>query len=298
MAALRKRWVPVMALLLCLALAGYGGWKVHKRMHPVWQITQYACESGNNASFYSIWNPEDGTLILVDSGWPQNAQTVRNVIERHGGHVKAWILTHYHADHIGAFNEVWPEYRSKTEKVYVTPLDWETFEPAAQSWDAPETFALFLEQTADADQIQFLNRGDSLSIGNLHLSVYNAFDEHVQELAKDIVNNASLAFRVTGEKDSMFFCGDMSDPALGQYLLDTYGAEALKSEYVQAAHHGNWGQKPEFYEALQPSTLFFDAPQWLMTGEQYDARLLKEWCLTQNIQVLDFTSAPNTIEFR
>ena len=102
MAALRKRWVPVMALLLCLALAGYGGWKVHKRMHPVWQITQYACESGNNASFYSIWNPEDGTLILVDSGWPQNAQTVRNVIERHGGHVKAWILTHYHADHIGA----------------------------------------------------------------------------------------------------------------------------------------------------------------------------------------------------
>ena len=46
-------------------------------------------------------------LIVVDSGNPDNEEYVRQVLEKKGNHVNAWILTHPHPDHIGAFNQIW-----------------------------------------------------------------------------------------------------------------------------------------------------------------------------------------------
>ncbi len=84
--------------------------------------------------FYSLYRPLDGKLILIDSGNPQNADLVRRVIDEHGGYVDAWFLTHYHGDHIGAFNAVYEDYKEKIDVVYVNPLDWETFEPIYHDW--------------------------------------------------------------------------------------------------------------------------------------------------------------------
>ncbi len=103
--------------------------------------------------FYSIVNLSDGTLILIDSGNPENADQVRQVIEVNGGKVDYWFMTHYHADHCGAFNAVYPEYKDKIGTIYITPLTWEEYEPNINTWDAPETFQLFFEQTKDAEKI-------------------------------------------------------------------------------------------------------------------------------------------------
>lgn len=68
-----------------------------------WTITQYG-RNDINMSFYTIYNEQKG-LIVVDGGWTQDAADVREVINTLGGHVDAWILTHPHQDHIGAFNQ-------------------------------------------------------------------------------------------------------------------------------------------------------------------------------------------------
>ena len=48
-----------------------------------------------------------GSLIVIDSGNPDNEEYVWQVLEEKENHVNDWILTHPHPDHIGAFNQIW-----------------------------------------------------------------------------------------------------------------------------------------------------------------------------------------------
>ena len=261
-----------------------------------WELTQYPDASGNQGLFYSIYNQDDDTLILVDGGWEQNADTVRQVIDSHGGRVNSWFLTHYHGDHIGAFNALWETFRDQIGTVYVNPLDWETFESVANYWDTPEDFARFLELTSGADNVVTLHRDDTLNIHGIGVTVYNAFDEHVRELSTDWPNDSSLVFKLSFAEDTVLFMGDLARGGvpLGQYLLDTYGAEALHAKYVQAGHHGNWSQPIAFYEAIHPEVLFSDGPEWLMTGADYDASELQAWCHENGIETYDYRQAPSS----
>ena len=286
----------MLAALLCAALVlGILGLAEDKREPATWELTQYSDASGSNSMCYSLVNQSDGTLILIDGGWSANADTVRRIIDENGGRVKAWFLTHYHGDHIGAFNEVYAEYRDRIERIYVNPLDWETFEPIARDWDTPEAFRSFLDQTADADNVVTLVRDDELDIDGIHIRVFNAFDDHVRELSTDWPNDSSLVMKFSFSEDSLLIMGDLARGGipLGQYLLDTYGAETLRADYVQAGHHGNWGQPIEFYAALKPRVIFQDAPEALMTGEQYDAKDLRAWCEANGIEAYDYRTAPN-----
>ena len=259
-----------------------------------WVLTQYPDASGNNGLCYSLVNRMDGALILVDGGWRQNADTVRKIIDDNGGKVKAWFLTHYHGDHIGAFNEVYGEYRDSIETIYVNPLDWETFDSVAKYWDTPEEFASFLNQTANADNVVRLRRNDRLTIDGASVYVYSAFDDVVKKITGDWPNNSSLVFKLSLEEDSILFLGDVHTKEMSQYLLDTYGSGALHADYIQSGHHGNASIPNEFYGALRPSVIFLDGPEWLMTGESYKAKDLLAWCAGNGIQTYDYRQAPNS----
>lgn len=284
----------LLMLLICASmLCGVVG-----RAEPsaAWRLTQYSDLSGNNALFYSLVNQENGDLILIDGGWRQNAEAVRQVIEENGGRVKAWFLTHYHGDHIGAFNELYGEYRDRIETIYVNPLDWETFEPIAKYWDTPEEFSAFLEQTAGAENVVTLHRDDAFDIDDMGVYVYSAFDAHVRELAEDWPNNSSLVFKLSFGEDSALFLGDITftADALVQYMLDTYGADALHARYVQSGHHGSNGPSLDFYGAIHPEVIFLDGPDWLMTGENYNAKDLLAWCSENGIETYDYRQAPSS----
>ena len=259
-----------------------------------WTLTQYDDVSGNQALCYSLVDNENGNLFLIDGGWAENAETVRSIIKNNGNHVKAWFLTHYHSDHVGAFNELYEEYRDKIDTVYVTPLTWEDFEPVYQSYDSPEAFQKFLDITYSDDKIVPLNRGDEFGLGIFHVMIFNAYDQYVDMYAKDIVNNCSLVIQFKTDDDSILICGDLSSEELSNYLINTYGEE-LCSNIVQPGHHGNWGPPISFYEYVKPEIMLFDAPEWLMIGEEYDAKDLKAWCDENNIKVYDYSTAPNVI---
>ncbi len=257
-----------------------------------WTLTQHSDLSGNNAMCYSLWDGED--LILIDGGWTENAPRVKEIIDSHGGCVKAWILTHYHGDHANAFNALWSEYREKISMVYCTPLEWDDVKDVFQDWDMPETMAAFLEQTDGAENIKRLYRGDEFDIKDLHVKVYSAFDEEIPPLG-DIPNNCSLVFKISSENRAVLFLGDLWNRSYGMTLLERYGADELHADYIQAAHHGNNTQSFEFYKALNPSVIFLDGPEWLVTGENYTAKDLLAWCAEQGIITYDYRQAPTTL---
>lgn len=260
----------------------------------MWELTQYADASGNQAMFYSLVNRESNSLILIDGGWSQNADQVSKVIEENGGHVTAWFLTHYHNDHCDAFNTLWGNYKDQIDVVYCTPLIWEDFEPTAQAWDSPETFKTFLSITDGEEKVVRLYRGDELEVAGLKIQVFNAYDDMIIKHG-DIANNCSLMFKVSASRQSVLFTGDVWRKGLGMEILEMYGAEAMQADYVQAGHHGNNTLSFEFYKAVNPSVIFLDGPEWLMTGESYDAKDLLAWCAENGIQTYDYRQAPTTL---
>ncbi len=273
--------VIAMIFIVCTAIA-----------EEDWTLTQYSDLSGSQAMFYSLTIGDD--LILIDGGWTVNAPQVKEVIEANGGHVTAWFLTHYHGDHAGAFNELWNEYKDKIDVVYCTPLIWDEFIEIARDWDSPETFETFLKITEGDSRIINLNRGDELDIGSFHIKNYNAYDEMLKDIGNDIPNNCSLMLKFTIDGTSILFCGDIHGAYMSDPLLEMYGDE-LKADIVQPGHHGNNTLTFDFFENTGLKIMTFDAPDWLMTGEDYTAKDTKAWCEEHGVKVYDYTTAPNVI---
>ena len=160
-------------------------------------ITQYADATGVQGTFYTISN--DDTLIIIDGGWAGNADAVRKVIAKHNNTVDAWIISHPHQDHAGAFNVIYANPGEITIKnIYDNGFDYDFIEAAGEPYDDITVMETFHALTKDADNLTHLKRGDVITLaGHLTLSVFNAWDESVLSTVgdeKDYQNNASLLF--------------------------------------------------------------------------------------------------------
>ena len=264
-----------------------------------WTLTQYGDDDGRQAEFYTMTNNDDGTLIVIDGGWDANTEQVRSIINLYGGKVDYWFLTHYDADHVSAFNNIYADPQGITiGTVYTTPLDYDLYCSYAEErwWDTPEVYKLFLDQTEGDDSIVYLNRDDCFDIAGLNVYVFNSFDQIVVDTGNpDVANYGSLMFKITGKEDSFLVCGDV----YGQMLIDlvnTYGEE-LQSEYVQLGHHGNNHVEPEVWAVVNAKIAFFDGPAWLTESDEYDAKALAEWCRANGIETYDYGTAPNSMPF-
>lgn len=278
----------------CELVGRTDNYMVLKQHCPKWVLTQYADATGNQAMFYMIQNMADKTLIVIDGGWAENAEQVRNVILEKGGTVNAWILTHYHPDHIGAFNNIYQDPQGITiNGVYATSYDVDLFQSAAQEWDGIDTFHTFVDHTADANNINYVARDTVLEFSDMKITFYNCWDNLLENIAPgDVLNNASLVFKVETPKTSVLFCGDCHGDIMSDFLIRQYGTR-LQADYVQPGHHGNNSLTTDFYTIVSPTGVLFDAPGWLMTGENYSAKDLAAYFQEKGIVCYDYRSAPN-----
>ena len=135
----------------------------------------------------------------------------------------------------------------------------------------------------------------------------SAYDDTIDKLSNDLMNDGSLLFRVKGKEESMLFCADVGSAGgktgkmqkrMTKYLVEEYG-DALKSDYIQMAHHGFQGLNKEFYEKVDPKAAFFDAPYWLMNGEsEFSSKEKEDMILDMGKIVYSYYTAPNQILLR
>lgn len=261
-------------------------------------VTQYADATGQQGTFYTVSNDE--SLIVIDGGWADNESAVREVIKKHGNVVDAWIISHPHQDHAGAFNAIYANPGDITIKqIYDNGFDYDFIKSAGEPYDDIMVMETYYNQTKDASNVTHLKRGDRLSVCGLSMEVLNAYDEIVLYTVgdeKDYQNNASLLFKLSSEHNSILFCSDIKydmDP----YLLDTY-KDALACDYVQTGHHGNWSFSDAFYEKTNASVFFLDAPSAITDNPDFPANALKQSLEQKEKTVLDFSTAPNTVTLK
>ena len=150
----KKKWKKVFGawLAIVIVLVAILAVLVYKNANRKVYITQYDDKSGSQGMFYTI-TVSDGSLIVVDSGNPDNEEYVRQVLEEKGNHVNAWILTHPHPDHIGAFNQIWQQLGDiQVDAVYTINMNYDNYKALAQEWDNFETFDLFTQITQNDDK--------------------------------------------------------------------------------------------------------------------------------------------------
>lgn len=258
-----------------------------------WLITQYGNKDGNQLMFYTIEDMQ-GHLIVVDGGWTTDADYVKSVLKSLGNHVDAWILTHPHQDHIGAFNEIWQNPGKLTvDRVYAVDMALPELCMENAPWDETEQYTLFQQLTIS--QLTYVQTGDTFDIYGLTLEVLSAYNDQVDELSNDLLNDGSMLFRLKGNTQAMLFCSDVGK-SMSDYLLETYG-ESLKSDYIQMGHHGNGGLKKDFYDMVEPEAALFDAPDWLMhdTTGRYTNPQTTYWMASNGAKIISFATTPNQI---
>ena len=263
-----------------------------------WILGNYNDASGSQGMFYTLKNNSDGTLIVIDGGWTENAAQVRQVIKDNGDHVTAWFITHTHNDHVGAFNEIFKDPQGITiDMVYDANVDYAEYKTLIPDWDTFDRYPEYESAIGDADNITHLSRDDEFMIDDLKVKVFNAYDSKTVKKGKDdIVNNSSLMLKFEGEKDSVLFCGDVHSGKMSKMLIKRYGEE-LEAEYVQPGHHGNNSLTESFYEVVKPQIAVFDATEHIMTAEEYSAAELKEYFESEGVEVYDYRTCPHFFAF-
>lgn len=256
------------------------------------KVTQFGDVTQSQEMCYTITTAEG--LVIVDGGYGYEAPLLRKVIAQYNDHVDAWILTHPHPDHMTAFLDIYEDPQGIViDRIYAVQMpDLETLQSNA-SWDDYSTLERFWE--IGVPEAEYPQKGDTLELfGGLTMEILSVYNEGVDELSNDLMNDGSMMFRIRGGRDSMLFCADVG-VSMTDWLVAEYGG-GLKSDYVQMGHHGFGGPGESFYELADPQAVFFDAPAWLMESDTDRSTQEKEQLMRDmGCTIFTYYTAPNQI---
>ena len=306
---------------------------------PTYTLTQFADVEGFSCMSYMI-EKSDGGLVVIDGGRAWQSLSMLDEIKKRGGVVDAWIITHPHDDHCGVLCSILAaELDRPTEEsdsgqddgtdmphitirqIYIGEMD---FDAAKAQSSRADTYGYLLQGLEGHDNYRFLKEGDELDVIGLRMQVLHTCNEAVLENSENLMNDGSMVFKLSGEKKSILFLGDIGDnnpeiaasvsdrsegSEMGRMIADEILAaypDDIKADYVQMSHHGNNAMPDYFYEAISPSVAFFDAPDWLMenknkdTGETsyYSTPHYRKLMERLGARIISYSSKERSVTFR
>ena len=221
--------------------------------------------SATNSQMMSfVIKSKNGKLIVVDGGLPADAPHLVDTITQYGGEVSAWILSHPHSDHVGAFTKIVEDGYDgiKIDAVYYNIREqawYDTFEKYRAK--TVEEFRNAIGKLPDGVS-HITNKGEVYWVDGISINILN----NPYWIESNSINNSSIAFRMDFDGTRVLFLGDMGYKA-GDALKAEVPASELKSDIVQMAHHGQYGVSKEVYQIIAPKVAMWNTPQWLWDND-------------------------------
>ena len=234
-------------------------------------LKQAMPERIDGAAIYSLncteridWNigsfiikTRENKLIVIDGGHEEELPRLINCLKVISGDevptVTAWIFSHLHNDHYGAFKLLTEtEYRDKltVKDVYCNLISREYWERKAvgSNADKPEAYDAIMgsDKTLGAS-VHVVKRGDRITVDEIDFDVIHVPDP---SRADDMnVNDTSTVYKMTYDKgQTIMFLGD-AEWVCNEDLVNNC-AQLLKSDVVQVGHHGCGNVSRECYDII------------------------------------------------
>ena len=244
---------------------------------------------GNGMSF--VITLEDGRYIIIDGGYgdyiqndveksPRDAEILYEYLKNNNKQkgekitIAAWIFTHPHADHFGAFTKFTKLY---SNSVHIENFIFNNGDPSTYSEEyKPNNFlskTIFDIAKKHYSDTLFIKPhvGQTLKFCSTEFTVL-----FTQELcAPDIapaVNDASMVIKMTSNGKSVLFPADC-DKIISDLLVKIY-KDFLKSDIMQINHHGYSGVTKELFDCVSPKITIWPTSEAAfkkrVTGKPYE----------------------------
>lgn len=214
-----------------------------------------------------IFRLADGKFFVIDGGWntPGIADRLYDILARMAEGKKpviaAWIFTHAHVDHIGAFFDFARDYADKVKLetvIYSFPGESRLAEmgdtlvaSCVAKWR--QTVALF-----EGAKIIKARTGQRFYLSGLTVEILFSFEDYNMPHPLHNFNDTSLVFRVRVAGQKWMFLGDIAESGAPIFCA-RYGA-GLESDVVQVAHHGYPGGTDAMYDLIKAPMVLWPAP--------------------------------------
>lgn len=241
---------------------------------------------GNDIGMCLIFTLADGSFLVFDGGCPEDAEQVYNALsvlnKRTDGRivVAAWLFTHDHGDHTGAFAAL-----AETEYAAQITVESILYRKCPElymwrgrhdpyHWASPEALDFApgrMEQLAAAfggdTRTLYPHMGQTLCVRNAEVTFLSSGCEDLSPILVDNFNDTSLVCRVTLGGQSTLVLGDAASDISRGVLLPIFGRMA-DSDILQVSHHGLGGIHHRLYELLNPAVAIW--PTTLKTIHRND----------------------------
>lgn len=221
---------------------------------------------------------KEDNAIVVDGGRPDDVPLLLEYIGKRK--VKGWFLTHPHDDHVTALSHILHNTPDAVdiERIYYhfPPYG---FVAKYEHFEAKTLAEFFDLEVTFKNKFYVCKPNEHIEIDELSFDILFTFSPYLKSNA---VNDASMVFRVNGEKKSVLFLGDIG-PEAGDELLRLQQGN-LRADYVQMAHHGHMCCDASVYMEIEPEACFWCAPEWLYNEEpkyirerMYGEKMTRKW---------------------
>ena len=237
------------------------------------QTTLYMLTETSKFMMSFVIVTEKGNCIVVDGGRPLDMPLLKEYVG--GRHISAWILTHAHNDHISGFVDEMEKNGGKDfdiERVYYNFPRYDEMLPKVDKALVKEQFIGELDEMLPAfeaveekfsDIAHIVKQGETVQIDEIKIEFLYTFRDGLYD---NLMNDASLVFRMETPRKSVLFLGDLG-PEGGDWLFRE-SRDKLKSDIVQMAHHGHMNVSMEVYAAIMPKACLWCAPDWLYEEQE------------------------------
>lgn len=216
-------------------------------------VTQLTQQASIQEGMSYVIQLSDGSFFIVDGGWcddnKNEAIRLYNKLTQLAGEgndivIAGWIFTHCHGDHIGTFNlfvESYHENVTIKEIIYNFPSDSDIAAGASYMLDNSNQrynkFKSVISTYLTDTKIIKAHSGYKFYYADLEVEILQTFEDlYPSAVSSYDFNSTSTIFKLNIAGQSMLFLGDVDDT--GANKLTSIYSTALKSDFVQIAHHG------------------------------------------------------------
>lgn len=229
-------------------------------------VTQIGCELAPNGEDIAtrqvgdcyIFRLADGSFILYDGGYNHKVYADRifnTLVEQNGGSdnivIAAWIFSHTHGDHIGAFRAFTTYYANRVTVerfIYNNPSLEQYSESNSTHYGNYETMVSDMSKFRGAERV-IAHPGQVFHLRNATITTLFTYELRIPA-KMTAFNSSSIVVRIELEGQSFTLLGDLYVPE--NNLLARYYGNTLKCDFLQVAHHGAPGGTYETNKLLDP----------------------------------------------